>query len=261
MNEVKDSRIQLLEVDMERLLRLIFDRLWLIFLTALLCAAMAYSGTSLLVTPMYRSSAMFYVNYKSFSVDGMLSGFTSDEIRTARSLVDTYVVILDTRQTLKEVIEYAEADIDAENLRKRLEVEYNDVITADSVNETEIFRISVNSPDPREAERIANAITVVLPQRIDSIIEGAATRVVETAVIPAAPSSPNARNNLILGGLFGGVLGVGIIALRELFDAKIRSESELINYTGIPVLSVIPDLLGNTEREDLGYRGGYSYRK
>lgn len=63
---------------------------------------------------------------------------------------------------------------------------------------------------------------------------------VQRATVPTTPSSPSMKRNLILGLLLGGVLGLGLGALRERFDRSIKSEGELEEIYGVPVLMRLP---------------------
>ena len=66
----------------------------------------------------------------------------------ARNLVDTYIIILNSRKTLNKVNNEAGLDYDYEDLES--------MISADAVNHTELFSIAVTSEDPEEAALIAN---------------------------------------------------------------------------------------------------------
>lgn len=65
-------------------------------------------------------------------------------------------------------------------------------------------------------------------------------RIVEEAIIPVYPIGPNKKKNLLIAiviGLFG---GVGVAFLLEYLDQSLKSEEEVSEYLGLPVLSVIP---------------------
>jgi capsular exopolysaccharide synthesis family protein len=72
-----------------------------------------------------------------------------------------------------------------------------------------------------------------------SLLTGSA-ELVQRASVPSEPSSPDLRRNLILGILLGAVLGLGLGALRERFDQSIKSEEELEQVYGAPVLVRLP---------------------
>ncbi|QGY39185.1 polysaccharide chain length determinant protein [Pseudodesulfovibrio cashew] len=64
-------------------------------------------------------------------------------------------------------------------------------------------------------------------------------RVLDPAVVPSAPSSPN-RPLIILLGIVAGIgLGVGIIILIDLINPSIKTLDDLKEF-GIPVLAVVP---------------------
>ena len=53
---------------------------------------------------MYTASALMYVNNNSLSVGSTKVSLSYSDLTAAKSLVDTYVVILNARTTLNEVI-------------------------------------------------------------------------------------------------------------------------------------------------------------
>ena len=152
MEENKKNRDGL-EIDLGRLLRALLSRAWMIAIVSVLCAVLTVIGTILFVTPKYESAAMFYVNNNNLSFGDTSVSISSGDLSTSRNLVDSYIVILNTRATLKDVIDYAGVPYSYKELQK--------MISASAVNETEIFRVVVNSPDPQEAEKIANAIAYI----------------------------------------------------------------------------------------------------
>lgn len=221
-------------INIKRLLAALWRRAWLVVLSAILFAALIFMGTYFLVTPLYQASAMFYVNNGSVSVGDSGVRISSGDINASKSLVETYIVILNTRETLNEVNGYAGTNYGYSTLR--------DMIEAEAVNETEIFRVVVTSPNPDEAERIANAIVAVLPERISNIVEGSLAKVVDPAVRPTGPSSPSYINNILLSFLLGAVFGAGLIIVQEFLSIAIREEEDVTQVCKYPILAAIPDM-------------------
>lgn len=222
------------EIDIQRLFGAVWHKIWLIILAAVLCAVATVLVTLYFITPEYESSAMFYVNNNSLSLGDTSFSIDSGDITAAKSLVDSYIVILNTPTTLKDVIDYAGVD--------RTHLELLKMITAEAVNETEIFQVVVTSPDPVEAEKIASAIAHILPKRISNIIEGTSARIVDTAVIPTKPSSPNYTTNTLIGFAVGLVLMTLFVILQEAFDVTIRTEEDMLQVCKHPVLASVPDM-------------------
>lgn len=234
------------EIDVLKLLRAMWRRIWLIIVLSILGAAIAFSYANFYITPTYQASALMYVNASTGAVVGQMK-MTLSDLSASSNLVDYYIVILKSRTTLEEVI--TEADLDYSYGR------LNAMVSASPVEETGIFRITVTSTNPEEAQKIANTITYVLPEKIEEIMEGTSARVVEYAVVPTSKSAPNITRYTAIGLLLGAVLGAGIITIGELMDDIVHGGDELSDSYSIPVLAEIPDLL---DAKAYGKYGKYS---
>ena len=230
------------EINFGKIIDAVWKKAWLILVSSLICAVITLLGTLLFITPKYQSSAMFYVNNSDLSVGDTSLSLSTGDISAAKSLVDSYIVILQTRTTLNDVIDYADVD--------RTYSEIKDMIEAVSVNGTEIFRVTVTSPDPHEAEKIANAIAYILPKRISGIVEGTSAKIVDSAIVAGSPSSPSYTVNTLVGFLLGAMLSVCAIVLLELFDISIRDEDDIAQVCKHPVLTLVPDMTSPS-------KGGY----
>ena len=235
-----------IEIDLQRLFSAILNKAWLVGLVAVVCAVAAFLGTYFFITPQYQSTAMFYVNNNSLSLGETSLSISSGDISASRGLVDSYIVILNTRESLNDVIDYAGVD--------RTYGQLKGMISAEAVDSTEIFKVVVTSPDPEEAEKIADAIAYILPKRISSIIEGTSAKVVDSAIIASKPSSPSYTKNTMIGFIVGFVLMVAIIIIRELTDISVHTEEDITRSCKHPVLAAVPDMTANT-------KGGYYYSK
>ncbi|MDD3308010.1 MAG: Wzz/FepE/Etk N-terminal domain-containing protein [Acetobacterium sp.] len=232
-----------LEIDLLKLLKALWRKAWLIVLSAIVCGSLVLAFTYFYIEPLYESRAQMYVNNSSLSLDSAALSITSGDISAAKSLVATYIVILQSRQVLTEIISKAQLELTYEEL--------SEMITAQSVSSTEVFEVVVTDIDPYRAEKIANTIAGVLPQKISSIVEGGSVRIVDYAVIPAEKSSPSLIKNSLVGALIGFLLCAGLIIVRELSDTTIRDDNYLItNYPDIPLLAIIPDMDGKANNNN-----------
>ena len=161
MNENNTIRNDEISIDIKRLFHAVWSRKWLILTVSVLCAIVVWTVTFFFVTPTYEASAMFYVNNMN-QTNSSQNGLSSSDIAASKNLVESYIIILRTKESLTSVIEYAGIDLHYETL--------SDMITAEAVDETEILNVIVTSDDPEEAAKLANAIIAVLPGRITSII-------------------------------------------------------------------------------------------
>jgi capsular exopolysaccharide synthesis family protein len=85
-------------------------------------------------------------------------------------------------------------------------------------------------------------------------------RVVDRALAPGGPSSPNLKQDLTGGLLFGLVFGVGLVLLLEYLDRTVKTSEQVERLLGLPTLAVVPDI-NDTGSGYGGYRGygGYGY--
>ena len=173
---------------------------------------------------------------------------SASELTAAKSLVDTYIVILNTRATLEEVISRSGVSATYEELRER--------VSAASVNGTEIFYINVTSPDPAEARLLANTIADVLPSKISAVVDGSSVRIVDYAVQPTRRSSPSYVGAAAKGMLLGMILASALVIFLDLTDEQIHDADYLAKtYPDIPVLAVIPNLLAGESERYSNYSG------
>ncbi len=234
MADKKTKKQEYKELDLQQLLDTLVHKLWLIVVASVLCAAIAFFITLYFITPQYQSSAMFYVNNSSLSVGDASFSITAGDISAAKELVDSYIVILKSRDTLNDVADYAGTGITAGELRG--------MITASSVNSTEIFRVTVTSDDPKEAQILTDAIVHILPKKIAGVIEGTSAKVVENPVQATSPSSPSIPKNTILGFLIGLIGSVGYVVVKLLLDITIRNEDNILSVTEYPILASVPNM-------------------
>lgn len=240
MNHTNDE----MEIDLLRLMKALWRKAWAITLAAAILGICFFVGTLLFIKPLYKAKALMYVNSSNISVGGTKVSITQSELTAAKTLVDTYIVILNTRTTLEDVIAQSGVPYTYEELMQEK------MIHAEAVNGTEVFAIEVTSEDPKEAELLANTIARVLPEKIAAIVEGSSARIVDYAVVPASKSSPNTIKNTVIGVLIGLILTCGVVVVQELLDEQIHDADYLTETYGIPVLAVIPDLLSSGSEND-----------
>jgi len=80
-------------------------------------------------------------------------------------------------------------------------------------------------------------------------------RILDTALVPGSPVSPNKKILLLLGIMLGGVLSAGFIAIREFLDNSINSVDEL-RMTRLPMLSAVPVLEKVSKRDRKTFKNG-----
>lgn len=238
------------EIDLTKLFAYFLPRVWIILLTIFIFAAGAFSYARFFVTPMYSSSIMMYVNNSSISLGSANLSIDNGSITAAKSLVSTYMIILNTPETAEEVIAKTGVNYSFKKLLGML--------STSSVDNTEIFRITVRSTDPEEAAMLSNAFADVLPDRISDIVNGSSVKVVSKGRIATSKVSPSYSRYTAIGAVAGFALSCALLLLNFLRDTLIRDEKEVGEKYHIPLLVSISSLTKKEKRNRYGkYYGKY----
>lgn len=245
-NEQNETEIV---IDIKHIIAVLLKFAWLIAVVGILAGTVTFAYFSNYVTPKYASSVMLYVNNKSLSVSGSIS-ISAADLSASQSLIDTYMVILNNRTTMEEVIERAEVDYTPAQLKS--------MISSHKMEGTEIFTVTVTSHDPYEAAHIANCISEVLPHRIEDIIDGSSMRIVDSAVVNLRKVSPDISGKTMRAIIIACMGTAALVVLLSFFDDTIRDESFLTENYDLPILSRIPDLKASASHSKRGY--GYYYK-
>ncbi|MBO4219720.1 MAG: polysaccharide biosynthesis tyrosine autokinase [Clostridia bacterium] len=234
------------EIDLLELAIALLRKAWLIALVTVVCAIGAFVGTKLFVQPTYRASAVFYVSSGNSLSIGSTSLSLSD-INLSTKLVTDYMILLNTRETMDAIADYAGVGYSNAQLKN--------MISASAISNSEFFRVYVTAPVPEDTTSIANAIAQILPKRINEIMDGSTAKLVEKAVTPTSRYSPNYTRNTLTGALIGFLLTCIVIVLLELLDNKINEEADISAVSDSPILAAIPEITLDGPKK--GYDSGY----
>lgn len=236
------------ELDLKQLIVALLRKWWLIGLCALLVGGASYFYTAHFITPMYRASVSIYVNNVSDKSESTTDYISGTNLATSQRLVTTYVNIIKSNTVLRKVVEQSGLNLSVEQVRS--------MMTASSVDDTEMFNIFVSNADPELAAQVANAIAEVAPDEIANILEGSSTKIIDYAEVPQYRYTPSFRKNTFLGCCVGGMLAVVYVVLRTILDKRIKSEEDLERLFDLPVLGIIPEF--DAEHKKAGkYDYGY----
>lgn len=191
------------------------------------------------MTPMYTANVQLYV-----STEETNSNPNKSTIEFYRSLVSTYIVLLESRDSLHLVASELSTNVSTSQIKK--------YINMSSVNNTEVLKIEATTPDPVLSAEICTALAKHAPTVIENSIKGGYVKVVDKAVVPTEPSSPNVTMYSALGAILGFVLSCGIILLVHFLDNTVKGADDVSERFGLPILGEIPNLF-------IGQKGGYGY--
>lgn len=211
------------------------NHLAVILAVTVLFGAATYVYSYFFIPRQYTASVKLYA-YSNLE-RGNASYISASEQEANRRLVDTYIVILKSNAILDEVSERL-----AEDGLNYSASTIGAMISAASINDTEVFSVSVRSRNPQAAQKIANTVADVAQTKISEILEAGGVSVVDHAKLPTSPSTPNVKGNTAIGLLIGLFLACIYAIIRDLYDTTIWSEEDVLKYCNIPVLGTVPKL-------------------
>jgi capsular polysaccharide biosynthesis protein len=236
-------------VDLSHVIKVVWRNVWVVALVSIIVAALGFSLAAFIIAPTYSSSIMLYVNNSSFNVGDLGFSISSSELTAAQNLAKTYTVLLKNRTTLERIIDETGVDYTWEDVY--------DMIESSPVNETEVMQVTVTCTDPYEAEKIANGIAKILPQRIAEIIEGSSMEVVDSAIVNTEKVAPSITAYTIVGFIVGAILAALVLVISALMDNTVHDEEYVIKTYNYPILAKVPNLLDSGTKK-YGYY--YSYK-
>lgn len=216
---------------LKRIASIILKRLWIIILCIAIGSAGAYIISKFFLEKEYTASVSMYVTPNAKSTD---SGDYLNYLSYSQQIIDTYTHILKTKSFLKALAETSELEYSAKDLDKMIDVEV--------IQGTEIFSITVTSPSPDDSYKLANTAAQLAPEKILEIKTANLVTVVDEALKPTSPSSPNAFINALIGFALGLGIGYLIVNILELLDNRIKDEDDFLQNYDIPILGVIPKI-------------------
>ncbi len=231
------------ELSPKALLRCILKKLWIVAITVIVFGAAAFAITKFVITPQYSATIRLYVDSKPEAT----SSLTSSDVTAAKSLVNTYITIIKSNSFVDVVAEESGLKINSEQIES--------MISAEAVNGTEVFDVSVTGAVPEDCAVIANEIAKLAPSKISGIVNGCSVKIIDRAKVPLKPISPNTPKNVALAILLGLVLSCVAIVVAYMSDTTIYNEDDIKEFCTLPILGVLPDLIkGN--KDDYRYEYG-----
>ncbi|WP_035001736.1 YveK family protein [Bhargavaea cecembensis] len=221
-------------ISLQDLFRTLKKRLALILTCIILATTVAGVVSFMLMTPVYQAKTQILVNQTSAETEQ----FTSQDIQTNLQLINTYNVIIKSPAILDLVIERLDLDLTASQLTQKIAVE--------SAQNSQVVTVTVQDPDPYRATDIANTTAQVFEEEVPNLMSVDNVNILSPAITSDNPQpvDPNPVLNMAIGAVIGLMLGVGIAFLLEYLDTTIKSEQDVEDVLGMPILglvSPIPD--------------------
>ena len=236
------------EIDLKELFEIFWHKKAQIILIILIFMVLGVIYSVGFVTPMYSSSTTLVLAGTSSSADEnqVSETITTADLTINSKLVATYSELVKSKNILGQVISNLGINIDAEELRKNVEVT--------SVEDTELIEITVSNENPEYAARIANEIAKVFEEKIAKEIYNINNvHIVDEATPETEPSNVNHVKDIVIFAFIGAVVAVMYVLIANMLDTTVKTQEDIEKGIKIPVLASIP--IYDMEMEKLKKKG------
>ena len=238
MNEQEET------IDLRMLLKVFTEHIIPIVIATVFAAGIGFSLAKFIIPKRYTSEAMMYVENSSGKQDD--SAININDLNAAQKLVNTCQILFTSDHIFSELNDCIGGKYKNDALKKMIKIE--------SVNNTEILRISAETKDPNESHDIVEKLIELSVNEFKRIIKNGSIETVSSPTLPEKHNFPSATIFTVVAALIGAVASYFLFLIKEMFDTKLKPDDDLTQIYDLPVYAEILDF------ETAG-KAGYKYSK
>ena len=231
-------------LDLGYLFGVLKKHLVMIIIIGVLCGIAGFSVAAFLIPKKYESHAMLYVENSQQNSESV----NINDINAAQKLVNTCQIIFKSGTIMDNLI----ANLNLPYTKKQLD----GMITASSVNGTEVMKISVECNDPKEAHEIVNELVELSKIEFSRVIKSGSIEVIDFGEVNTTPSSPNVMLITFAAAVLGVAIAYVMVLINDMFDVAIKPDDNIAQLYDVPVFAEINDFESASST-----KYGYGYGK
>lgn len=214
------------EISLIEMLTILKKRTVFIINSIFIGLALAALYTFFIATPQFSSSTQLLVNRTQET-----EIIQRSDIDTNVQLINTYSDIINNSIILDPVIASLNLNQSADQLKGKINVT--------AAENSQVFTLQITDDNPYEAAEIANEISTIFKEDLNSIMNVDNVTIISEATVSSNPISPNNTLNLIIGLVLGAFVGIGSAFLLDFFDTSVKSSNFIVDTLGWTNLGTI----------------------
>ncbi|ULT56214.1 Wzz/FepE/Etk N-terminal domain-containing protein [Neobacillus drentensis] len=219
-------------ITVKDLINAIKRRLWMIVIVTLLATIASGIYSFYFITPIYQSSTQILVNQSKENGQGI----DYNQIQSNLELIETYSDIIKSPMILDIVSSKLELARPGKMLVGQINIS--------SGEKSQVFTLTVQDKDPETAAKIANTIVETFNEEIPKLMNVNNVNVLSLAEVNQSPTNPSSKLIVVVGFIFGLIVSIGLCFLLEKIDDSIKTERDVEQYFGLPVLGDVFEIKG-----------------
>ncbi len=224
------------EISLVDIYRILMNHIFIIIGFVLVLGSLAAFYAYSIAKPMYRSQAYVLVQVQTDPTN------TSFDLLNAQRLLATAKDLISMPMVLDEVIQTLGLDSTNGQLANGLTI---------TSSETSYFiSVSYLSDNPVLSKNVVNTLIDETINFANDNVPVLSNNMIRTSFAEdGVYTSPNRPLYVVVGVILGGILGIAVIFIKEMFDNTFKTKDQIENEFGIQVLGVIPKFtIKDTER-------------
>mgnify|MGYP000615130262 CR=1 FL=1 len=211
------------QIDLLEIIHVMLRKWWLIVLCGIIGAGALGVYTKFFVTPQYSASSTIYILSSTTNVSG--SGIS---LSLSEQLTADFLLLAKSRPVLEEAAEKVGDGVTSEMLAGSVVIE--------NPTGSHMLKVTATNEDAQLAKDIASCA-----KQVAKVMDTDQPNLMESAVKPVAPVSPNLSKNIMMGGLIGVALAIAAIVLLYMLDDTVKDDDDVRKYLGVNTLAAFPE--------------------
>lgn len=226
-------------MELRNYLRILRRRALVILLTVLAGMAAAWFTTDRSVN--YTAETSIYIGASRFSFDSNAANLSADRSLGLDRIMATYTQMIPSEPVSEVALEITGI--------RRSAVAVAHQTTATIKPSTNLLLVRYTDSDPVVAQQLSIGMAEAFLRKLNELEPGQTVgeaqlpsipaSIFQRPLLPTVPTKASLTHNLIVGGLFGGVLACAVILLIEYLDVTVKSAEDAERRLELPVLGVI----------------------
>ena len=217
------------DIDIKRILEIIFSKKIFIILILLLSMTLGYVYSYYYKQPEYKSSVTILLVADENKVNKEV---TQTDLNINSSLISTYSSIAKSTNVMQKTINNLGLEMSAAKLQKSVE--------AVQIDKTQFLKITVKNSNPETAKNIANELAKVFTEQIKDIYNLENISIVDEAEIENTPFNVNHTKDMIIFACAGIFLSAILVMAIYLLDDTIKDEKQIERNIKLQSLGRLP---------------------
>lgn len=227
-------------IDLREIISIIKKRLPIIIACTLVFSLAAATISFFFMPDIYEASTTLYIGKQTDPQEQYLY----QDLQMGQQIIKDYREIAKSKTVTRSVkdelkLEHSE-NASLVPILQLSDKAFSNKIEVNLKGDTRIIEIKVTDEDPVNCMVIANKTAEVFTEKVKDLLRMDNVQILDTAEQPLSPVRPNRMMNTAIGFLLGIMIGLAIVFLIEYLDNTIKTPDDVVKYTNLPVIGVIP---------------------